>query len=35
MLNNGFFKLYCEDGERVFPDNNREYTQAITYMENL
>lgn len=35
MLNNGFFKLYCEDKERIFTDNQEGYNQAIQYMESL
>lgn len=35
MLNNGLFKLYCEDGERVFTDSQEGYRQAIQYMETL
>ena len=35
MLNNGFFKLYFADGERIYKDNDAGYNQAIKEMENL
>lgn len=35
MLNNGFFKLYYADGERIYQDSNAGYKQAINDMENL
>lgn len=35
MLNNGYFKLYYADGERIYKDNIKGYETAINDMENL
>ena len=35
MLNNGYFKLYFADGERIYNDNDAGYKTAINDMENL
>lgn len=35
MHSNGWFTLYCEDGSRMFRDDESGYLKAIEYMEKL
>ena len=35
MHNNGWFTLYCEDGQRRYRNDERGYLKAIEYMEKL